>query len=261
MIEENNKNETEEIVAKKEKKPKEDKNEEKDNFDIRIEDMAKAGLHFGHRTSKLHPKMKPYISEVKNTVHIIDLERSADEFKKALKFIQKLISEDKVLLLVGTKIQTKSLVREIAEDCGLPYVNERWLGGTITNFTTIKKRIGYFKDLREKDKKEELTKYTKKERAKIEKEIKDLEFKFGGIQNLENIPDAIFVLDIRKENLAIREAKIKKIPIIGIADTNVNPGLVDYLIPANDDAISSVKYVLEKVKEVILKEKEKKEEK
>jgi len=227
----------------------------KDNFGIDSEEMAEAGLQFGHRTSRTHPKMKPYISGVKNNVSIIDVEKTVEEFKKTLEFIKKFISENKVLLFVGTKIQIKGLVKEIGEECDLPYVNERWLGGTITNFATIKKRIKYFDDLRSKKEKGELVKYTKKERAKIDKALRNFEIKFGGIKNLENLPDAIFVLDIKKDNLAIREARRKKITIIGIADTNVNPELVDYLIPANDDAISSVKYILEKVKEVILKAK------
>ncbi len=236
------------------KKTKE-KKKAKEDFDIDIKEMAEAGLQFGHRTSRTNPKMKRYMSGVKNNVSIIDLEKTAEEFKKTLEFIKKLVSENKVLLLVGTKIQTKGLVKEIAEECDLPYVNEKWIGGTITNFATIKKRIEYFKDLKDKKEKKELTNYTKKERAKIDKEIRDLEIKFGGIKKLENIPDVVFVMDMRKNDLAIREAKRKKISVIGIADTNINPELVDYLIPANDDAISSVKYILEKVKEVILKAK------
>jgi len=238
------------------------KKETKEDFNIDLKEMAEAGLQFGHRISNIHPKMNPYISGVRNTINIIDLEKSAKEFKKTLKFIQKLISENKVILLVGTKIQTKGLVKITAEECNLPYVNERWLGGTLTNFATIKKRIEYFKDLENKKEKGELEKYTKKEKGKIDKALKDFEVKFGGIKNLEELPDAVFVLDMRKDNLAIREARRKKIPVIGVADTNINPEMADYLIPANDDAISSVKYILEKVAEVIksakLKEKSEK---
>jgi len=153
--------------------------------------------------------------------------------------------------LIGTKIQIKDLVKQTAQECQLPYVNERWLGGTITNFETIKKRITYFKDLENKKKMGELAKYTKKERAKIDKELKDLEVKFEGIKNLEKIPEVIFVLDMKKDELAVKEAKKKGVSVIGIADTNINPKLADYSIPANDDAISSVKYILERVKEVI----------
>lgn len=223
----------------------------KEDFNINPEEMAEAGLHFGHRTSRVHPKMKPYIFGVRNTVHIIDLEKTAEKFKEALGFIKKLISENKILLLVGTKVQIKDLAREVAKECDLPYIIERWLGGTLTNFEIIKKRLEYFKELERKKEKGELKKYTKKEQAKIDHEIKNLEIKFGGIKNMEKLPEAVFILDMKKDNLAIKEARKKGVAIVGIADTNVDPTLADYPIPANDDAISSVKYILEKVKEVI----------
>lgn len=217
------------------------------------EKMVQAGLHFGHRSSRVHPKMKPYLYGVRNSVHIIDLEKTTEKLKEALKFIQELISEGKVLLLIGTKIQIKDLVKTIAKDCSLPYVSERWLGGTFTNFEIIKKRIEYFKDLERKRKEGELEKYTKKERAKIDQELRNLQIKFEGIKDLAQLPDAIFVLDMKEDAIAIKEARMKGIKVIGIADTNVDPTLADYPIPANDDAISSVKYILEKVKEAILK--------
>jgi small subunit ribosomal protein S2 len=227
------------------------------DFGINLEEMAKAGLHFGHRTSKCHPKMKPYLAGVKNTIHIIDLEKTAQKLKEALIFVQEIILQNKILLLVGTKIQVKGLVKEIATDLGLPYVNERWLGGTFTNFEVIKKRIAYFKDLEKKRVEGGFEKYTKKERSDIDQKLRDLEIKLGGIKNLERLPDAIFVLDIKRDETAIREAKKKGITVIGIAHTNTDPTLADYPIPANDDAISSVKYILEKVKEAILKAKPK----
>ncbi len=228
----------------KEKKQKEKKQKEKkEDFKINPEEMAQAGLQFGHRTSRINPKMKPYIYGVRNSVHLIDLEKTAQGLKEALKFIQKIISEDKTLLLIGTKIQVKDLVKNIAKDCDLPYVDERWLGGTFTNFQTIKKRIEYFKELEEKKEKGELTKYTKKERADMDKELMDSEIKFGGIKRLKGLPDAIFVLDMKKDALAVKEARKKGVVVIGIADTNVDPTLADYPIPANDDAISSVKYI------------------
>jgi len=227
------------------------------DFNLDPEEMAKVGLHFGHRTSKIHPKMEPYLYGTRNNVHIIDLEKTAEKLKEALKFIQELISENKILLLVGTKIQVKDLIESVAKDCSLPYVINRWLGGTFTNFETILKRIKYFKDLEKKRAEGELEKYTKKERAKIDQELKNLEIKFGGIKNLERLPDAIFVLDMKKDALAVKEAKMRGIKVIGISDTNVDPTLADYPIPANDDAISSVKYILEKVSEVIKKAKQK----
>lgn len=224
-----------------------------EKINTNLEDMAQAGLHLGHRTSKTHPKMQTYIFGIRNDIHIIDVEKTAEKLKEALEFIKKLISEGKTLFLVGTKIQAKNLVKEAGKETGLPYVAERWLGGTFTNFDTIKKRLAFFKELERKKEKGELEKYTKKERAKINQKLQDLEKKFGGIKELEKLPDAIFVLDMKKDGLAIKEAATKKIAVIAIADTNVDPTPADYVIPANDDAVSSVKYILEKVKEVIKK--------
>ncbi len=229
----------------------------KKEFNLDLEEMTRAGLHFGHRASRVHPKIMPYLGGIKNTVHIFDLEKTAEKFKTALEFIQELISENKNLLIVGTKIQIKELVRNMAIECGLPYVVERWIGGTFTNFEVVRKRIEYFKDLERKKTGGELEKYTKKERAKIDRKLKDLEIKFGGIKDVEELPYAIFILDIRKDDLAVREAKRKGIKVIGVADTNVDPTVADYPIPANDDAISSVKYILDKVKEIILETKSK----
>ncbi len=252
------------MIETKEKSPKESKlptgqakKVKSEDFKLDTTEMAGAGLHFGHKTSKCHPKMEPYLYGVRNTVHIIDLEKTKEKFEEVLKLIQELISQNKTLLLVGTKIQTKDLVKEIATECGLSYVSERWLGGTLTNFETILKRIEYFKDLARKKESGELEKYTKKERAKFNQELQNLEIKFGGIKDLTQLPDAILVLDMRKDDLAVKEARMKKIKVIGVTDTNCDPTLADYPIPANDDAISSLQYILGKVKEVILKAKAK----
>lgn len=225
----------------------------KDNFGLNLEDMAKAGLQFGHRTSKIHPKMMPYLQGVRNTVHIIELEKTKEKFGQALGFIRQLILDNKILVLVGTKIQTKNLVKETAEECGLPYVQERWLGGTFTNFNIIRKRVAHFKELEQKLANEEIMeKYTKKEKAVMEKEVRDLRVKFEGIKNLEKIPDAIFVFDMKKDGLSVKEARAKGVKVIAVSDTNTDPTLADYPIPANDDAISSIKYIVEKVKEAII---------
>jgi len=199
--------------------------------------------------------MKPYIYGIRNDVHIIDLEKTTEKLKKALEFIKKLISDNKTLLLVGTKIQIKNLVKDIAKEANIPYINERWLGGTFTNFETIKKRIAYFKELEEKKATGKFEKYTKKEKAKIDKKLMELEIKFGGIKELEKLPEAVFVSDMKKDVSAIKEAIIKGITVVAISDTDTDPSLVNYPIPVNDDAISSVKYILEKVREVILKTK------
>jgi len=228
-----------------------EKKKKKKEINLDVEEMAKAGLHFGHRTSRLHPKMLPYIFGTRNTVHIIDLEKTKEKLREALDFIQKLISEGKTLLVVGTKIQSKNLVESFAKEFDLPYVSERWLGGTFTNFSVIRKRVEYFKELERKKKEGELEKYPKKERMKIEEELRELEKKFGGIKNMESLPEAIFVLDMKKDSLAVKEAKRVGVKVIGISDTNCDPTLADYPIPANDDAISSLKYILEKVKEAI----------
>jgi len=233
--------------------PSENKNEIKkteENFGVSVEEMAEAGLHLGHQTARTHPKMKQYMYGVKNKVHIFDLDKTAEKLAEALQFIDDIISQNKTLLLIGTKIQVKEILKESAQECGLPYINERWLGGTFTNFETIKRRIAHFKDLENQKKTGELEKYTKKERAKIDEQLKDLETKFGGIRDMVRLPDAIFVMDMKKDILAVREAKAKKIPVIAIADADVDPDLVDYPIPANDDAINSVKYILDKVKKV-----------
>ncbi|TSC74916.1 MAG: 30S ribosomal protein S2 [Parcubacteria group bacterium Gr01-1014_30] len=227
----------------------------KDDFGLDVEEMAKAGLHFGHRSSRVHPKMAPFLFGVRNAVHLIDLEKTKEKFAKALNFIQQVISENKSLLLVGTKVQAKDLAKEMAKECGLPYVVDRWLGGTFTNFDIIRKRLDHFKELEKKKREGEFEKYTKKERALFDKELRDLETKFGGIKTLGKLPDAILVLDMKKDALAVKEARMKSIKVVGVVDTNCDPTLADYPIPANDDAISSIRYILDKVKEAILKSK------
>lgn len=227
----------------------------KDSYNLNIDEMARAGVHLGHKVSAVNPKIKPYIVGVRNAVNVFDLEKTAEKLTDALEFIKKIISENKILVFVGTKIQAKDIIKETALACGLPYINERWLGGTFTNFGTVKKRMEYFKTVAQKKETGEFDKYTKKEKAGIEKELKRMEIKFGGIRSLEKLPDAIFVCDIKKEYTAIAEARKKGVPIVAITDTNTDPTLVDYPIPANDDALSSIKYILEKIKEVIVKTK------
>ena len=215
-----------------------------------IEEMTKAGLNFGHKTSKTHPKMRQYILGVRNTVHMFDLVKTKEHLQKALDYIRSLRAEGKTLLLVGTKIQIKNLVKETATACDLPYVSERWIGGTFTNFGTIAKRTEYFRGLEQKKETGELEKYTKKEQLGIAEEMKNLEMHFGGIKNLAKLPDAVFICDLDKNQLVLREAKNKGIPVIALVDTNIDPALVDYIIPANDDAQSSVRYILNKIQEL-----------
>ncbi len=225
------------------------------DFKIDVEEMAQAGVHFGHKTSNIHPKMEPYLFGARSGIHIIDLDKTKEKLEEALKFISDIVSDGKTLLLVGTKVQIKDLIKKTAEECNLPYVSERWLGGTFTNFSSISKRIEHYKELERKKKEGELEKYTKKEKAKLDKELERLTVKFEGIRNLAGIPEAVFVCDMKKDQLAISEAKAKGVKIIALADTNVDPAQADYVIPANDDALSSVAYILGKVKEVVLKNK------
>ncbi len=224
----------------------------KTDVNVSPDEMVKAGTHFGHRISASHPKMKPFLFGTRNTIQIIDAEKSAAKLQEALAYIQEIIKEGSVLLFVGTKIQVKKTLEETAKECGLPWVSERWLGGTFTNFEIIKKRVDYLKNLKIQKAAGDLEKYTKKEQLKIEKIIQGLQLRLGGIESMDVLPKAIFACDLRKDLLAIKEAKKKGIKIIAIADTNTDPGLADYPIPANDDAASSVKYILDKVKETIL---------
>jgi len=227
----------------------------KEDIKLSVEEMEKAGVNFGHKVSKLHPKMKLYVSGMKNGVHIFDLEKTSKEFEKALTFISKIVSEGKSIIFVGTKIQLKAIIKDAAEQCGIPCVTERWLGGTFTNFETIQKRVNYFKDLEKKKETGELEKYTKKERLNFDREIAKLKVKFDGIRNMSKLPEAVFIFGLDKDLTCAKEAKRKGIKIISIVDTNVDPGIVDYPIPANDDAISSVRYILEKVKDAIINSK------
>jgi len=224
----------------------------KDEYKGETEKMAIAGLHFGHKTSKTHPKMKQFVSSTRNGIHHIDLDKTEEKIKEAMEAVKELLASGKVLLLVGTKIQMKSLTKQYGIAMGLPYVNYRWLGGTFSNYDTMRKRVLYFRDLEKKKTDGELEKYTKKERLLIDKKLRDLENRFGGIKSLDKMPDAVFVLDMKKDAFAIKEALDKKMKVFCIADMDVDPSAVDYFIPANDDAINSVRYILERLKETVL---------
>ncbi len=233
------------------------KTKKETGFNITEEDIMSNGLHLGHITSRFNPKMKPYVMGVKNGVHVFDSQKILEKLNESLKFIEKSLKEDKKIILVGTRIPIKNLVKETAQECGIYYINSRWLGGTFTNFETISKRIRHFNELVEKKEKKEFSKYTKKERLKIDQEIKKLEERFSGVKDMDKLPDVAFIVDVQNNELVAREARKKEIKIVGICDTNVNPSSVDYPILGNDDSVSSVEYILGKLKEVILKNKEK----
>lgn len=219
---------------------------------LNVEEMSKAGLNFGHNVSRLHPKMKPFVAGIKSNVHMIDLEKSAKEFEVALEFISKLAAEGKTLLFVGTKIQMKVLTKNAATAAGMPYVIERWLGGTFTNFETISKRVAHLKDLESQKAKGEFEKYTKYEQMMLNEEIEALTKKFEGIKHMPKLPEAVLILDMKKDIAVAREAKRKGITIVGVVDTNIDPTLANYPIYANDDSVSSIKYILEKISETIV---------
>ncbi|MDD5569119.1 MAG: 30S ribosomal protein S2 [Candidatus Pacebacteria bacterium] len=223
---------------------------EKAKYSISIEEMIRAGLGFGHQKSKLHPKMKPFVVKPKDKVYLIDLEQTAEKLEQALDFVKDLRINGKKILFVGTKAGIRGLIDSTAQNLKCPYVKERWIGGTFTNFKEIRKRIGYYKDLEVKTKEIDFAKkYVKKERLQMLKELERLRIKFEGIKEMEELPGAIFLTDIDGEVLALREAIQTKVKIIGIVDTNVDPTLVDFPIPANDDAYTSIQYILSKIEE------------
>lgn len=218
----------------------------------KIEDMLKSGMHFGHRTNRWHPKMKPFIFTSKNGVYIIDLRKTQEKLQEALEFMAKLVAEGKSILFVGTKSQVSEPLKKMAEETGQSYVVGKWLGGYLTNFLIVKKSVKKYLDLTEKREAGKLDKYTKKERLNFDREIKKLEVRVGGLTALNKLPDALFVWDIKEEETAVREAQQKHIPIIAICDTNVNPDDANYPIPANDDSTKTIKLLLESIKSAIL---------
>ncbi|MFA5155164.1 MAG: 30S ribosomal protein S2 [Patescibacteria group bacterium] len=222
----------------------------------KVEDMLKAGMHFGHRTNRWHPKMKQFIFTAKNGVYIIDLRKSQEKLQEALEFMAKLVGEGKNILFVGTKSQVAPHLKKMAVETGQAYVVGKWLGGYLTNFAVVKKSVKKYLDLIEKRETGKLEKYTKKERLDFDREIKKLEERVGGVSALTKLPDALFVWDIREEETAVREARQKHIPIIAICDTNVNPEEANYPIPANDDSTKTIALLLESIKSAILEGKQ-----
>lgn len=220
--------------------------------DKEIRDMFKAGLHFGHNPSKWNPNVKQYLYGVSNNIHIFDLNKTHDNLLKALNFLKEQVKEKKTVLFVGTRGPERELVKELAIDIKMPYVINKWIGGTFTNFSEINKRLKGFSDLQDKQKNGDFANYTKKERLQIEKEYEKMLSKWGGIKDLDKLPDVIFVVNAYHNKLAIKEAKTVGIYVVAIIDSNVDPMLVDYAIPANDDAVSSIKYILDKVKKCFI---------
>ncbi len=216
-------------------------------INLSIKEMIRAGIHFGHQTKFWNPKMKQFIYTKYNKIHIINLEKTIIYFKKALYEIKEIFKNKDKILFVGTKNNTSKLIKNIAIKCKQFYINKRWLGGTLTNWKTVKKSIKFFKNLEKKFKNKIFNKLTKKEYLNKKKKFKKLYNNLNGIKNMGRIPDAIFVIDAKHEGLAIKEAKQLKIKIFSIVDTNSNPENIDYIIPGNDDSKKAIKWYLKKI--------------
>lgn len=219
---------------------------------VDIKKLLEAGAHFGHKTSRWHPKMAPYIHSKRGGGHIIDLTKTVKALDEALAFIEKTAGEGKQILLVGTKRQAHDIVKKAAEETGQPYVVERWLGGMMTNRNTIGARIKHLKDLEEKMASGQLaSKYNKLEVQRFQEEIDDMNHMYGGIKNLAARPGAVFVTDVLHDNIAVREARKQGVPIVALVDTNADPSLADYPIPCNDDAIKTIQLMADYIQSAI----------
>lgn len=219
---------------------------------VSLDKLLEAGAHFGHQSRRWNPKMKPYLYGSQSGVHIFDLTKTKRDLESALDFLTKSSSEGKTILFLGTKKQIKDKTAQVAAETSMPYVNERWLGGTISNFSQISKSVKKLTDMKESLASGEYNKYTKKERLLIEREIARLERFFGGIVGMKALPDVLFVIDVKKEAGAAKEARRKGIAVVGIVDSNADPDLVDYPIGANDDSTKVLEYILDLVKQAIL---------
>jgi len=214
---------------------------------VSMKDLLEAGVHFGHQTRRWNPKMKPYIFGSRNGIHIIDLQKTVHLFAIAYDFIVKMVADGYSVLFVGTKKQAHESIVEESERCGMFYVVYRWLGGTLTNFQTIRKSVGRLKELQGMKEDGSIHRYTKKEALRLEKELVKLERNLGGIKDMDELPGAVFIVDPKKEHIAVKEANKLGIPIVAIGDTNCDPDEIDYIIPGNDDAIRAIRLICSKV--------------
>jgi small subunit ribosomal protein S2 len=218
---------------------------------VSMKQLLEAGVHFGHQTRRWNPKMALYIFGERNGIHIIDLQKTVKKLKEAYQFVKDLAASGESIVFVGTKKQAQDAIKEEAERCGMPYVNYRWLGGMLTNFTTIKKSIGYLKEL-ESISEQEMAERSKKEQAGLNKDKQKLQRSLGGIKNMGKLPGAIFVIDTKKEHIAVQEARKLGIMVVAVVDTNCDPGEVDVVVPGNDDAIRAVKLMTSVMASAIL---------
>jgi small subunit ribosomal protein S2 len=219
---------------------------------VSMKALLETGVHFGHRTRRWNPKMKPYIFTERNGVHIIDLQQTIVAIEGAYALVRDTVAEGGTVLFVGTKRQAQETIAQEAERCGMPYVNQRWLGGTLTNWRTIRKRIEYLLNLEARRDRGDFERLKKKEALGLERQIDKLNARLGGIREMRNLPDLLFVVDVRREATAIKEANKLDIPIIAIVDTNCDPDPVYHVIPANDDAIRAIKLITAKLADGVL---------
>lgn len=217
-----------------------------------MKELLEAGVHFGHRTQRWNPRMRPYIFTERSGIHIIDLQQTQSQLVNTGKIISGVVAKGGTILFVGTKRQAQATIQSEAERCQMPYVSERWLGGTLTNWSTIRVRIDYLLQTERKMDAGEFKNYSKKERLSIQRDVDKLNRRIGGLKTMRRLPDMVFVVDTSLEELAVTEANRLKIPIVGMVDTNANPAPIDYVIPSNDDAIRSVKLIVSQIADAAL---------
>ncbi len=226
------------------------------SLDISMKALLESGVHFGHRTNRWDPRMKPYIFTERNGIHIIDLQQTVQQMRVAYDVVRDTVAEGGTVLFVGTKRQAQETIQMEAERCGMPYVIERWLPGTLTNWMTIHQRIMELERLEKMRDSGEIDRLVKKEGLMIERQIKRLLFHLSGIRHMNGVPDLIFVIDITREDTAVHEANLKDIPVVAMVDTNCNPNNIDYLIPGNDDAIRAIKLMTSKFADAVIEGKD-----
>ena len=219
---------------------------------VSMKALLESGVHFGHRTNKWNPKMSQYIFTERNGIHIIDLQQTVKLLDDAFNKIRETVAAGGSILFVGTKRQAQETIQEEAERCGMPYVNQRWLGGTLTNWVTIQQRIVELTRLEKLFETGEINLLTKKEGLLIQREITRLQTRLSGIRNMKTLPDLLFIIDIEREDTAVREANLKGIPVVALVDTNCNPGEIDYVIPSNDDAIRAIKLLVGRMADAVI---------
>jgi small subunit ribosomal protein S2 len=219
---------------------------------VTLKELLEAGVHFGHQTKRWNPKMKEFIFGERNGIYIVDLQKTHRLLQEALNFVQDLAAQGRTILFIGTKRQAQEALAEESLRCGMPYVNERWLGGLLTNFVTVRKSLDRLKELEMATAEGRGERLTKKELAKLEKERFKLDRNLKGIKGMKTPPDAVFVIDTRKEQIAVQEARKLKIPVVGIVDTNCDPDEVDYVIPGNDDALRAIKLFASRIADAVI---------